>query len=178
MSDVIFNSLLIGSFLIFFAVGIFFQNRKNVSEISIKEKISTLNSHFQEYRFWYFGIACMALVPVLYYLWDEFFNPYKINYFPGPNVPSPQSADNNNITLFFDLPLMVFQSFKLQILGLTTIFMSVLLLLGPRIFKFNKNGFLFQTSLGIIVSVLLFFGIVVIVIIIFTLIGFFFFAFL
>lgn len=169
MVDVILYSFLASFFLILLGTGIYIRYRENISKIAIKEKISRLNSHFQEHRYRYLGIVGIALIPILYYAWDEFINPYKINYFPGPNVPPPQPVNNNDndIFLFFDLPIMVFQFFKPLTLGLTTIFMSVLLLLGPRIFKFNKNGFLFQTSLGIIVSALLFFSIAVVVINIF-----------
>lgn len=165
MVDVILYSFLASFFLIFLGIGIYIRYRKNISKIAIEEKINGLKTHIKKYRFWYFGIACIVLISVFYYLWDVFFNPHRINYFPMPNVPPPQIIDNeeNFLTSFRSLVIYALITLSRCFPVIIFLFSFVLLMLGPRIFKHSKYGFLFQSLTGITSSISMFYLIIILV---------------
>ncbi len=158
MFDVIFYSFSAGFFSILLGVGIYILYREKINEFPVKEKINGLITHFQKYRYWYIAIIIIMLVPILYYLWDVFFNPYRINYFPGPNVPPPAVLDKRDN--FFSCSLKIFVAliegapeFFARI-TIIVIVMSLVLVL-PRISMLRKNGFLFEYLKKIAINIYL-----------------------
>jgi hypothetical protein len=172
MFDVIFYSFSAGFFSILLGVGIYILYREKINEFPVKEKINGLITHFQKYRYWYIAIIIIMLAPILYYSWDIFFNPHRIIHFPEPNVPPPQLVDNEEN--FFDslgsFVIYALTTFARCLPFMVFLYSFVLLMLGPRIFKRSKYGFLFQSLTGITTSISMVYVIVILVANLFVLI--------
>jgi hypothetical protein len=113
MFGVTLNSFLVSLMLILLGVGIYIKFREKINKVPVKEKIKGQITHFQKYRYWYLTVTIIVLAPILYYSWDGLFNPHKINYFPGPNVPPPQPAGNEGKVYSFEEDYSLFDIFTI-----------------------------------------------------------------
>lgn len=159
MSEGILYTILVNFVLFFFAMGIYIRFREQINKLSIKETTGKFITHLQMHPYWYSGIFFVMVASILYYAWDIFFNPYRINYYSEPNVPSPRMINNepNVFTSFIDYFLIFVSMFARCLPVIVFLFSIVFLMLGPRIFRNSKHGFLFQSVTGIIASISMFF---------------------
>ena len=157
MFDVILYSFLASFFLILLSVGIYIRFREKINEFPFKEKINGLKTHFQKYRYLYLAVTVIVLAPILTYYLDSVLNPPRFKPPPEIRVPPPaamENEDDNYLPFSFELLIGVLMFFRPSIPIVGFCFASFLLILGPWIFKFNKNSFLFQSLAGITSSIL------------------------
>lgn len=175
MVDVILYSFLVCFFLILLGTGIYIRYRGKINEFPFKEKINGLKTHFQKYRYWYLAVTVIVLAPILTYYLDSVLNPPRFKPPPEIYVPPYQSGefvneDDSYLPFSFELLIGVLMFFRPSIPIVGFCFSSFLLILGPWIFKFNKNSFLFQSLAGISSSILFIPLILYIVLVIFFII--------
>ncbi len=171
MFDVILYSFLASFFLILLGTGIYIRFREKINQFPVKEKNNGLKTHFQKYRYWYWAVTVIVLTPTLYFYLNSVLNPPRFKPPPEIYVPPYQSAefvneddsylsekfvneDDNYLPISFELLILVLTFFRPSIPIVGFCFASFLLILGPWIFKFNKNSFLFQSLAGITSSIL------------------------
>ena len=162
MFDVMLYLFLASFFLILLGTGIYIRFREKINEFPFKEKNNGLIMHIQKYRYWYLAVTVIVLAPILTYYWDSVFNPPRFKPPPELNVPSPVAMDNvGDVFIFFESSSTCFYFFK-TFAPRVVFFVSLLLMpFGPRIF--SKYDIVFQSSIGIISSIILLFTIAVIV---------------
>ncbi len=172
MFEVVLYSFLASFFLILLGTGIYIRYREKINQFPVKEKIIGLKNNFQKYRYWYLAVTVIVLAPILYYSLDSIFNPSRFKPPPELHVPPPQPVKNEDDSYLFYFVTEFFRISSPIITIAGFCFVSLLLILGPWIFKFNKNSFLFQSLAGITSSILFIPSILYIVLTIFFVIFF------
>lgn len=164
MIEVMLYSFLASFFLILLGTGIYIRFREKINQFPVKEKNNGLKTHFQKYRYWYLAVTVIVLTLTLYLYLNSVLNPPRFKPPPEIYVPPYQSAefvneddrneDDSYVPFSFELLILVLTFFRPSIPIVGFCFASFLLILGPWIFKFNKNSFLFQSLTGITHSIL------------------------